>query len=246
MISSWDLCRALEHQYASIGCKKCLYPYVTRTHYKGSLSRSCRVGNACQLLLFICLGTMLLKHWNLKLFHAPARSTLCARLYLEIPFYQTKFFRNHQVQMNQDFDAIVQMSDSCLLSSCYKLLSVSCFMTMPFRTILVMCCRSSNAEVINLLCMKKCMSSCLLTHSAFLSISGTQVWFNNKCQPQLAGFKMEVVKTTHAGHAKSLVSTVDFSTCPDGICNFTSQMSVLNSPSDSFSPVFARYCMRGW
>ncbi|ONM05108.1 sphingoid long-chain bases kinase 1 isoform X4 [Zea mays] len=33
----------------------------------------------------------------------------------------------------------------------------------------------------------------------------------------LAGFKMEVVKTTHAGHAKSLVSTIDFSTCPDGI-----------------------------
>jgi diacylglycerol kinase family enzyme len=28
---------------------------------------------------------------------------------------------------------------------------------------------------------------------------------------------MEVVKTTHAGHAKSLVSTIDFSTCPDGI-----------------------------
>ncbi|WVZ59600.1 hypothetical protein U9M48_009718 [Paspalum notatum var. saurae] len=30
-------------------------------------------------------------------------------------------------------------------------------------------------------------------------------------------FKMELVKTTHAGHAKSLVSTIDFSTCPDGI-----------------------------
>nr|CAB3485281.1 unnamed protein product [Digitaria exilis] len=28
---------------------------------------------------------------------------------------------------------------------------------------------------------------------------------------------MEVVKTTHAGHAKSLVSTFDFSTCPNGI-----------------------------
>ena len=64
--------------------------------------------------------------------------------------------------MNRDFDAIMQMSDSFLISSCFKLLSVSCFMTMPFRTILVMCCRSSNAEVINLLCMKKCMSSCLL------------------------------------------------------------------------------------
>lgn len=34
---------------------------------------------------------------------------------------------------------------------------------------------------------------------------------------QLAGFQMEVVKTTHAGHAKSLVSTFDFSTCPDGM-----------------------------
>ncbi|KAK3017371.1 hypothetical protein RJ639_005558 [Escallonia herrerae] len=34
---------------------------------------------------------------------------------------------------------------------------------------------------------------------------------------QLAGFKMEVVKTTSAGHARSLASSVDFSTCPDGI-----------------------------
>lgn len=34
---------------------------------------------------------------------------------------------------------------------------------------------------------------------------------------QLAGFKLEVVKTTSAGHAKKLASTVDFSTCPDGI-----------------------------
>ncbi|KAG2547859.1 hypothetical protein PVAP13_9KG129300 [Panicum virgatum] len=43
--------------------------------------------------------------------------------------------------------------------------------------------------------------------------------FHGKVEPifKLAGFKMEVVKTTHAGHAKSLVSTVDFSTCPDGI-----------------------------
>jgi hypothetical protein len=28
---------------------------------------------------------------------------------------------------------------------------------------------------------------------------------------------MEVVKTTHAGHAKSLASTFDFSAFPDGI-----------------------------
>jgi len=28
---------------------------------------------------------------------------------------------------------------------------------------------------------------------------------------------MEVVKTTSAGHARKLASTVDFSTCPDGI-----------------------------
>ncbi|KAI5017467.1 hypothetical protein ZWY2020_042355 [Hordeum vulgare] len=43
--------------------------------------------------------------------------------------------------------------------------------------------------------------------------------FHGKVEPifKLAGFKMEVVKTTHAGHAKSLVSTIDFSTCPDGI-----------------------------
>lgn len=34
---------------------------------------------------------------------------------------------------------------------------------------------------------------------------------------KLAGFKLEIVKTTCAGHAKKLASTVDFSTCPDGI-----------------------------
>ncbi|KAL5761341.1 hypothetical protein ACOSQ2_020179 [Xanthoceras sorbifolium] len=34
---------------------------------------------------------------------------------------------------------------------------------------------------------------------------------------KLAGFKLEVVKTTSAGHAKNLASTVDISTCPDGI-----------------------------
>ncbi|XP_077248280.1 sphingoid long-chain bases kinase 1-like [Tasmannia lanceolata] len=43
--------------------------------------------------------------------------------------------------------------------------------------------------------------------------------FHGKVEPifKLAGFKMEVVKTTSAGHAKSLASSVDFSTCPDGI-----------------------------
>ncbi|GAA0152673.1 kinase [Lithospermum erythrorhizon] len=34
---------------------------------------------------------------------------------------------------------------------------------------------------------------------------------------KLAGFEMEIVKTTSAGHARKLASTVDFSTCPDGI-----------------------------
>ncbi|XP_039018369.1 sphingoid long-chain bases kinase 1-like [Hibiscus syriacus] len=34
---------------------------------------------------------------------------------------------------------------------------------------------------------------------------------------KLAGFKLEVIKTTSAGHAKKLASTVDISTCPDGI-----------------------------
>ncbi|CAL0317326.1 unnamed protein product [Lupinus luteus] len=34
---------------------------------------------------------------------------------------------------------------------------------------------------------------------------------------KLAGFRLEVVKTTSAGHAKNLASTVDISTCPDGI-----------------------------
>ncbi|XAR50723.1 Sphinganine kinase [Bertholletia excelsa] len=43
--------------------------------------------------------------------------------------------------------------------------------------------------------------------------------FHGMAEPifKLAGFKMEVVKTTSAGHAKSLASSVDFSTCPDGI-----------------------------
>lgn len=34
---------------------------------------------------------------------------------------------------------------------------------------------------------------------------------------KLAGFRMEVVKTSSAGHARKLASSVDFSTCPDGI-----------------------------
>ncbi|WOL06258.1 sphingoid long-chain bases kinase 1-like [Canna indica] len=43
--------------------------------------------------------------------------------------------------------------------------------------------------------------------------------FHNKVEPifKLAGFKMEVVKTKYAGHARELTSSVDFSTCPDGI-----------------------------
>ncbi|KAJ8759260.1 hypothetical protein K2173_006780 [Erythroxylum novogranatense] len=34
---------------------------------------------------------------------------------------------------------------------------------------------------------------------------------------KLAGFKLEVVKTTSAGHARNLAANVDVSTCPDGI-----------------------------
>ncbi|KAJ3680117.1 hypothetical protein LUZ60_016395 [Juncus effusus] len=43
--------------------------------------------------------------------------------------------------------------------------------------------------------------------------------YHNKVEPifKLAGFMIEVVNTSYAGHAKSLASTVDFSTCPDGI-----------------------------
>ncbi|WOL05671.1 sphingoid long-chain bases kinase 1-like [Canna indica] len=43
--------------------------------------------------------------------------------------------------------------------------------------------------------------------------------FHGKVEPifKLAGFKMEIFKTTYAGHARNLASTVDFSTCPDGI-----------------------------
>ncbi|XP_057520396.1 sphingoid long-chain bases kinase 1 [Amaranthus tricolor] len=43
--------------------------------------------------------------------------------------------------------------------------------------------------------------------------------FHKMVEPifKLAGFKLEVVKTTCAGHARKLAATVDFSTCPDGI-----------------------------
>ncbi|KAF5823149.1 putative sphingosine kinase [Helianthus annuus] len=43
--------------------------------------------------------------------------------------------------------------------------------------------------------------------------------FHNMVEPifKLAGFKLEVVKTTSAGHARDLAFSVDFSTCPDGI-----------------------------
>ncbi|KAI3697157.1 hypothetical protein L6452_29953 [Arctium lappa] len=43
--------------------------------------------------------------------------------------------------------------------------------------------------------------------------------FHNLVEPifKLAGFKLEVVKTTSAGHARNLAYSVDFSTCPDGI-----------------------------
>ncbi|XP_042503254.1 sphingoid long-chain bases kinase 1-like [Macadamia integrifolia] len=43
--------------------------------------------------------------------------------------------------------------------------------------------------------------------------------FHDKVEPvfKLAGFKMETVKTTYAGHARDLASTIDFGACPDGI-----------------------------
>ncbi|CAJ2665248.1 unnamed protein product [Trifolium pratense] len=43
--------------------------------------------------------------------------------------------------------------------------------------------------------------------------------FHSVVEPifRLAGFRLEVVKTTSAGHARNLASTVDISTCPDGI-----------------------------
>uniref|UniRef100_A0A0C9S6U6 TSA: Wollemia nobilis Ref_Wollemi_Transcript_10503_3435 transcribed RNA sequence n=1 Tax=Wollemia nobilis TaxID=56998 RepID=A0A0C9S6U6_9CONI len=43
--------------------------------------------------------------------------------------------------------------------------------------------------------------------------------FYGKVEPifKLAGIKLEVVETTSAGHARTLASTVDLSTCPDGI-----------------------------
>lgn len=46
--------------------------------------------------------------------------------------------------------------------------------------------------------------------------------FHNQVEPifKLAGFKMEVVKTKYAGHARELVSTIDFSTCPEGMVHY--------------------------
>ncbi|XP_072968922.1 sphingoid long-chain bases kinase 1-like isoform X1 [Typha angustifolia] len=43
--------------------------------------------------------------------------------------------------------------------------------------------------------------------------------FHRQVEPmfKLAGFKMEVIETTSAEHAKVLASTIDFSTCSDGI-----------------------------
>ncbi|KAK8955605.1 Sphingoid long-chain bases kinase 1 [Platanthera guangdongensis] len=43
--------------------------------------------------------------------------------------------------------------------------------------------------------------------------------FHVKAEPilKLAGFEMDVVKTTSAGHARKLASNVDFTSCPDGI-----------------------------
>ncbi|BAF22920.1 sphingoid long-chain bases kinase 1 [Oryza sativa Japonica Group] len=43
--------------------------------------------------------------------------------------------------------------------------------------------------------------------------------FYQKVQPtlELSGFMMQVVETAYAGHAHALASTVDLSTCPDGI-----------------------------
>ncbi|KAK1366303.1 Sphingoid long-chain bases kinase 1 [Heracleum sosnowskyi] len=43
--------------------------------------------------------------------------------------------------------------------------------------------------------------------------------FHGTVEPifKLAGFKLEVVKTTAAGHARNLAASADFSTCPDGI-----------------------------
>ncbi|GAB2255601.1 hypothetical protein Droror1_Dr00009379 [Drosera rotundifolia] len=43
--------------------------------------------------------------------------------------------------------------------------------------------------------------------------------FHTMVEPifKLAGFKLEIVKTKSAGHARKLASSVDFSTCPDGV-----------------------------
>ncbi|KAK6121501.1 hypothetical protein DH2020_044761 [Rehmannia glutinosa] len=47
---------------------------------------------------------------------------------------------------------------------------------------------------------------------------------------KLAGFQLEVVKTTSAGHARKLAASVDFSTCPDGTfdsCDFKQLLDIV-------------------
>ncbi|KAL9261101.1 Sphingoid long-chain bases kinase 1-like protein [Drosera capensis] len=55
----------------------------------------------------------------------------------------------------------------------------------------------------------------MLTDIAFLDLWMLLLAFG--IMAILAGFKLEVVKTESAGHARKLASSVDFSTCPDGI-----------------------------
>ncbi|XP_065627831.1 sphingoid long-chain bases kinase 1 [Quercus suber] len=53
---------------------------------------------------------------------------------------------------------------------------------------------------------------------SFLSSLALYLELNGCFNPtKLAGFKLEVKNTTSAGHARKLASTVDISTCPDGI-----------------------------
>lgn len=64
------------------------------------------------------------------------------------------------------------------------------------------------------------------------------VWFLKLSQ--LAGIKMEVVKTNKAGHARELASTVDISLCSDGIYAwfFTEWYCLHISASDMRNPSY--------
>jgi hypothetical protein len=71
---------------------------------------------------------------------------------------------------------------------------------------------------------------------------------------QLSGFKMEVIETSYAGHAKVLSSTVDLKKFPDGNINclsfsfffFGNQVPVYFTFQDAIFFLVYRYYMCWW